>query len=42
MEVVWFLFAVIALVISIMILVLFIQAMISIKKIHVLLEEIID
>jgi uncharacterized protein YoxC len=42
MEVVWFLFAVIALVISIMFFVIIIQAMISIKKIHVLLEEIID
>ena len=42
MEVVWLVFAVIALVISTMILVLFIQAMISVKKIRVLLEEIIE
>jgi regulatory protein YycI of two-component signal transduction system YycFG len=42
MEFILFLFAIIALVINIIIFVIFIQAMISVKKIRVLLEEIID
>jgi regulatory protein YycI of two-component signal transduction system YycFG len=42
MEVILFLFAIIALVINIIIFVIFIQAMISVKKIRVLLEEVID
>jgi len=42
MEVILFLFAIIALVIYIIIFVIFIQAMTSIKRIHALLEEVID